>query len=131
MVRTGGHIVSHDIVGVADPEGSGFGVGGNDRAFALLSVGPPGQNAQVVFEQVFGFGAVLEEITVPDSVVSHVAHHFHPAGAVNGDATVETLVDGRLLKVLPRSVAHQVPVDGIAGQCVALAHAKQLHTGNT
>ncbi|HSO54456.1 MAG TPA: hypothetical protein VL330_17335 [Actinomycetes bacterium] len=67
---------------------------------------------------------------MPEHVVGHVALEDHVAGAVDGHAPVEAVVDAQVLEVAAAGVAHHVEVDRVAAQHPPLAHPVQLHPGH-
>ena len=83
-------------------------------------------DGQVVHELVAVLDAVFEEEAVTDDVVGHVVLDVQVVRAMHGHATVVGVVDRGVLDVLALRIAHQMPVDGIAGQRQVLAHAIQL-----
>lgn len=63
---------------------------------------------------------------MPERVIGDVVLHLYIVGAVDGDATAETVVDGCAPDVAAGRVACLMPVDGIAGQPAGLAHVEEL-----
>src|SRR5690606_40472156 len=68
-----------------------------------------------------------QEKAVSDGVVGDVVLDAQVIRAVHGYAPVEGVVDGRVLDVLALRIAHQVPVNRIAGQHHVLTHPGQLY----
>ncbi len=65
-----------------------------------------------------------------DVVVRHIVLNPHIIGAMYRHAAAVGVVNRGVLNVLPRRIAHQVPMDRIPRQVLVLAHSKELDTGD-
>jgi hypothetical protein len=150
-LRTCGHITAVSVVGVRDPEGGRRVVGRNQLVggiLTILTLSAPidsdygigritrsggialGQHPQVGKILVAVFHAIFEEEAVADVVVRHIVLNPHIVGAMYRHTAAESVVNRRVLDVLPRRIANQMPMDRIPRKVLVLTHSKELDTGD-
>ena len=120
-IRSSSMVVSDDVIGCSDPHGS----------WGLISVEQTPRTAniddQVVFDQILGLDGILDEDGVTHSVVSNVVLDTEVVHTVDGDSSVESVMDGVIAHVRVVDSANHVEMNWIRAKNEGLTNIEKLN----
>ena len=114
-------MVSYQIVGrVSDPERRGSLI--DDQKTPGLS----GVHDKIVLDRVVGFSSIFNKYCVPHGFVDHIVLEFQVVDAVDGDASIEGLVNSVLSDVGTIHITGHVEMNRVPTQLESLSNIREL-----
>jgi hypothetical protein len=120
-IRTSSNIPSKDVVRVSNPEGGRCLVSVEERE------GADSGDTEVILKQVVGLNTILNEEVVSLAQVSHILLDSKEVDTMNGDCSIEGVMNGITNHKGGVDIANHVEVDGISTKIECLTSIGYLN----
>jgi len=124
-VRATGVVSSDDVVWVGDPDGGRGLIGVKERP------GATDIEDQVILNEVLALNGIFNEDSVTHSVIGNVVLDTEVVNAVNGDSSVERVMDSVVTHVRLVDSSNHMEMNGVRSKDESLTDHGQLNGVNT
>jgi hypothetical protein len=118
-------VASDDIIRVCNPD--------TGRCLVCVEKTPRAADVynQIILDQILGLSRILNENSVAHSVVRHIILHAQIMNSVDGDSSIEGVVDRIIADVRRVHCANHMEMNGVGSEDEGLADVEELNTVNS